>query len=94
MGVRGPTPILSNLTRLTTFNVALLDSISPGDPGGAMEALIQESSEVVGWFNEAAQGIMVVAAEQYLKEDDGSVPLETIDIGPVPIAEENQIFFT
>lgn len=74
-------------------NVALLDSISHGDPAGAMEALIKESAEVVGWFNEAAQGIMVVAADQYLREDDGSVPLETIEIGPVPIAEEIQLPF-
>ncbi|MGD0624985.1 MAG: hypothetical protein ABSB32_09735 [Thermodesulfobacteriota bacterium] len=74
-------------------NVALLDSISPGDPAGAMEALIKESSEVVRWFNETAQGIMVAAAEEYLREDDGSVPLEAIDIGPVPVAEEIRLPF-
>jgi hypothetical protein len=74
-------------------NVALLDAISPGDPAVAMDSLIKESRELVEWFNEAAQGIMVVAADQYLRDDDGSVPLETIEIGPVPVAEEIQLPF-
>jgi hypothetical protein len=74
-------------------NLALLESIVPGDPAKAIKALIGETAEVVGWFNDTAQGIMVEIADQYLREDDGTVPLEEIDIGVVPIAEEIEIPF-
>lgn len=72
-------------------NLALLEAIAPGDPTKAMEALMDESAEVVGWFNEAAQGIMAEIADQYLLEDDGKITMEEINIGGVPMAEDIEI---
>jgi hypothetical protein len=69
-------------------NLALLEAISPGDPAKAMEALMNESAQVVGWFNETAQGIMAEIADEYLRGHDGTIATEEIDIGSVPTAEE------
>ncbi len=69
-------------------NLALLESIAPGDPAKAMESLMDESAKVVGWCNEAAQGIMAEMADLYLRNADGTVPMEEIDIGAVPMAED------
>lgn len=74
-------------------NVAILQAVEKGDPQAAMERLIDISVEVVGLFNTAAQGIMLVATERYLSRSDGSVPFELVEIDNVPIAESLEIPF-
>ena len=73
------------------INVGVMNAISEDDPAAAMEKLMVESSRVVGLFNEAAQGIMIVAAERYLAGSDGAVALEAIDIGNLPAAEKLEV---
>jgi hypothetical protein len=77
-------------------NHALLEAIVKDDPEKALERLINESSKVVSWFTDVATGITAQIAEEYLLGSDGRPPLEPIELGSVPIAEQIEIpyFFT
>lgn len=77
-------------------NYALLEAIEKGNPQRALERLMDESAKVVRWFTDLASGIMVYITEEYLLESDGKLPLEEIELGTVPVAEEIRIpyFFT
>ena len=77
-------------------NYALLEAIVKGDPGKALERLIDESAQVVSWFNNLASGIMVHITEEYLLGSDGRLTLEPIELGQLPVAEKIEIpyFFT
>ena len=76
-----------------SVNIALLELIAPRKPEKAMEALLDETREVVGLINEAAQGIMLEIANKYLQEDDGTFLMEEIDIGDVPNVEDIEVPF-
>ena len=68
-------------------NVAILESIVPGNAQESFDKLLLETTTVVGWLNEAAQGIMAEIADLYLAPAHGPIPLEPIDIGELPSAE-------
>lgn len=70
---------------------ALVEAIEPGAPEAALSRLMTETSQVVGWFNDLAGGIMTHIVETYLLGFDGKLALEPIDIGTVPAAEALEI---
>ena len=71
------------------MNTALLQAIDK-DNHAALDLLISESAEVVGWFSSFAQGAMAIFVDKYLSSD-GKVKLEGIDIGSLPKASDIMI---
>jgi len=72
-------------------NAALLEALEPGAHEKAMERLRTESQRVVGWFNDAAQGIMYRVVEKYLLDANGKMTFDKVDIGIPAVAEEVEI---
>jgi hypothetical protein len=66
------------------MNKALMDAIISSDAQRAFDQVMSESSSVVRWFNDFAQGIVFAILD---KNFDATVlrdRLEPLDIGPVP----------
>ncbi len=70
---------------------ALLEMIEPGDHRKAMDRLVHESSQVVGWLLAFIGGYMIVITEKYFLDENGKLLLEPIDIGGVPSADSIEI---
>jgi hypothetical protein len=68
----------------TIVGRSLMTSINPGNHAGAIDALIAETSKVVGWFNELAGAVMAACLKRHVGGDLYSLGGTTIDIEGAP----------
>jgi hypothetical protein len=78
------TPIGNSLYQFaeTSMNGTLLRSLGES-PALAMEQLLGETQQVVGWFNDFAHGLMIAILERHVFQAADAPLLENVDIGAV-----------
>lgn len=73
-------------------NQSLLETVLPGKPNEeAMERLVEESTQVAGWFIHVISGCMDVIAERYFLNENGRLEISAIDIGSVQAMNEIRV---
>lgn len=63
---------------------SMLEAIRPGDPLGAFNTLVAETSKLVGSIGEVAAGLMAVCVRRYLGSDLYELGAKTISVDAVP----------
>jgi len=75
------------------MNKALMDAINPSDAQAAFDQMLSETSSVVRWFNDFAQGVLFAILDMHLDAAMLHEALEPLDIGPVPSSTSISIPF-
>jgi hypothetical protein len=73
------------------MNKALLDSLKPDDPAEAMDCLLREMSQVVGWLNEFTQGAMIAILEMHVGFEALHKTAVPVELSGVPTVQEARI---
>jgi hypothetical protein len=79
----------TNANTLYTFAESIatrsfLQSIDPADPARAFDALIRETSEVVGWLNEVIAACMITCLSLHIGGDLRSLGAEIVNVEGAP----------
>lgn len=73
------------------MNKALLDSLKPDNPAEAMDCLLREMSQVVGWLNEFTQGVMIAILEMHVGFEALHSTAVMVELAGVPTVQEARI---
>jgi hypothetical protein len=79
----------------TIVGRSMLEAIRPGDPVGAFESLVAETSKLVGYIAEVSAGVMVVCVQRHIGANLYELGAKVISVDAVPDSQGVRIpFFT
>ncbi|WP_141510804.1 hypothetical protein [Ramlibacter sp. WS9] len=70
---------------------SMLEAIRPGDPAGAFESLVAETSKLVGNIGEVAAGLMVVCVQRHIGANLYELGAKVISVDAVPDSQAVRI---
>lgn len=70
---------------------SMLEAIRPGDPIGAFEVLVAETSKLVGNIGEVAAGLMVVCVQRHIGANLYELGVKVISVNAVPDSQTVRI---